>query len=96
VRREGSFFGMQSFVSKLGGALGLAVVGGVLSLIGFVPGAAQQAEPTLDWIRILFSWFRAAGYSVAFLLLLAYPLTEARVHAIRTALDARGSKAGLA
>jgi GPH family glycoside/pentoside/hexuronide:cation symporter len=96
VRREGSFFGMQSFVSKLGGALGLAVVGGVLSLIGFVPGAAQQAEPTLDWIRILFSWFRAAGYLVAFLLLLAYPLTEARVHAIRTALDARGSKAGLA
>jgi len=93
VRREGSFFGMQSFVSKLGGALGLAVVGGVLSLIGFIPGAAQQSEGTLDWIRILFSWFRGAGYLVAFLLLLAYPLTEIRVKAIRAALDARGATA---
>ena len=89
IRREGSFFGMQSFVSKLGGALGLALVGGVLSLIGFQAGAPQQSEQTLDWIRILFSYFRALGYFIAFLLLIAYPLTQARVAATRVALNAR-------
>jgi Na+/melibiose symporter-like transporter len=89
VRREGSFFGMQSFVSKLGGALGLMMVGGVLSLIGYDAGAPQQSETTLDWIRIFFSWFRGGGYLVAFLLLLAYPLTESRVKQIRAQLDAR-------
>jgi GPH family glycoside/pentoside/hexuronide:cation symporter len=89
IRREGSFFGMQSFVSKLGGALGLALVGGVLSLIGFEAGERQQSEQTLDWIRILFSYFRALGYFVAFLLLIAYPLTQARVAATRVALNAR-------
>lgn len=89
VRREGSFFGMQSFVSKLGAALGLMMVGGILSLIGFQEGAAQQSEATLDWIRIFFSWFRGGGYLIAFLLLLAYPLTEARVNEVRAALDRR-------
>jgi Na+/melibiose symporter-like transporter len=76
-------------VSKLGGALGLALVGAVLSLIGFEAGAPQQSEVTLDWIRVLFSYFRAAGYFVAFLLLLAYPLSQVRVAATRAALDRR-------
>ncbi len=88
-RREGSFFAMQSFVTTLGGALGLLLVGGFLSLIGFQPGAAQQSEFTIEWIRIFFAWFRGGGYLMAFFILLAYPLTEARVKEIRRALDAR-------
>jgi Na+/melibiose symporter-like transporter len=88
-RREGSFFAMQSFVSKLGGALGLLMVGGFLSLIGFQQGAPHQSDFTLDWIRIFFAWFRGGGYVVAFVILLAYPLTERRVHEIRAALNAR-------
>jgi GPH family glycoside/pentoside/hexuronide:cation symporter len=88
-RREGSFFGMQSFISKLGGALGLLLVGVVLSMIGFQEGATQQSESTLDWIRIFFAWFRGGGYLFAFVVLLAYPLTEGRVAQIRQALEAR-------
>jgi Na+/melibiose symporter-like transporter len=88
-RREGSFFGMQSFISKLGSALGLLMVGGFLSLIGFVEGAAEQSETTIEWLRVFFAWVRGGGYLVAFFILLAYPLTEARVRENRLQLDAR-------
>jgi Na+/melibiose symporter-like transporter len=90
-RREGSFFGMQTFVSKLGSALGLLLVGGILNLIGFQEGAAQQSDFTIEWLRIFFSWFRGGGYAFAFVVLLAYPLTEARVKEIRERLNARGA-----
>lgn len=88
-RREGSFFGMQTFVNKLGGALGLLIAGAFLSAIGFQEGSAQQSESTVSWIRILFTWFRGGGYVFAFIVLLAYPLTEERVKRIRQRLDAR-------
>ncbi len=91
-RREGSFFAMQSFVTKLGGALGLLVVGGFLSLIGFQQGAAQQSDFTIEWIRIFFAYFRGGGYVIAFFILLAYPLTEMRVKEIRRDLDGRLQK----
>jgi GPH family glycoside/pentoside/hexuronide:cation symporter len=94
-RREGAYFGVQSFVSKLGGALGLLMVGAFLSLIGFQEGAHQQSQFTIDWIRVFFAYFRGAGYAIGFFILLAYPLTEARVHEIRIALTQRnGGAAG--
>ena len=92
-RREGSFFGMQTFVAKLGSALGLLAVGGFLSLIGFQEGAAQQAASTIEWLRIFFAWIRGGGYVFAFAVLLAYPLTEARVREIRQRLDSRRDRA---
>jgi GPH family glycoside/pentoside/hexuronide:cation symporter len=92
-RREGSFFGMQTFISKLGSALGLLIVGGFLSWIGFVEGAAQQSASTLEWLRVFFAWFRGGGYVFAFVVLLAYPLTESRVADIRRQLDQRRASA---
>lgn len=86
-RREGSFFGMQSFISKLGSALGLLLVGAFLSLIGFQEGAESQSHATIEWLRVFFSWVRGGGYVVAFVILLAYPLTESRVRANRMRLD---------
>lgn len=88
-RREGSFFGMQTFVAKLGSALGLLAVGGFLSLIGFEEGARQQSADTIEWLRRFFAWFRGGGYVFAFLVMLAYPLTEARLAGIRAQLDGR-------
>lgn len=88
-RREGAFFGMQTFISKLGSALGLLAVGGFLSLIGFQEGAEQQSAHTVEWLRIFFAWFRGGGYLLAFVILLAYPLTEARVREVRARLNAR-------
>jgi glycoside/pentoside/hexuronide:cation symporter, GPH family len=94
ARREGSFFGMQSFVAKLGAALGLLLVGVFLSWIGFVEGAAQQSDFTLEWLRRFFAWFRGGGYVFAFLVLLAYPLTESRVREIRHVLTLRLQREG--
>jgi Na+/melibiose symporter-like transporter len=72
----------------------LLAVGGFLSAIGFQEKVAVQSEYTLDWIRIFFARFRGGGYVFAFLVLLAYPLTEARVKAIREQLEAhRGASA---
>ena len=83
---------MQSFVSKLGSALGLLLVGVFLSMIGFEEGAETQSETTIEWLRVFFSWIRGGGYIVAFLILLAYPLTERRVRAIRARLDATAGR----
>lgn len=89
-RREGSFFGMQTFTQKLGSALGLLLVGVFLSWIGFERGAEQQSDAAIEWLRIFFAWFRGGGYVFAFIVLLAYPLSESRVREIRRLLDQRG------
>jgi GPH family glycoside/pentoside/hexuronide:cation symporter len=44
VHREGLYFGFWRMGSKLARALGLAVAGFLLEIIGFSPGAAEQAE----------------------------------------------------
>jgi GPH family glycoside/pentoside/hexuronide:cation symporter len=51
-RREGAYYGMWTFVSKLGMALSVFVSGAVLSLGGYVPGAEQKTG-ALRAIKIL-------------------------------------------
>jgi sugar (glycoside-pentoside-hexuronide) transporter len=90
-RREGLYNGVFTFLRKLGGALGVFLVLGILDLAGFVKseGGAAQSESARQAIRWL-----TAGAPCVFLLVgvwfaRGYPLGREAHARIAAALDAR-------
>jgi GPH family glycoside/pentoside/hexuronide:cation symporter len=89
-RREGSFSACQSWISKLGIALGVGASGWILQFTGFdakLEGA--QAPEAIFAIRILLSSIPVIGLVLALFSLLRFELTEARVLEIRGQLEAK-------
>ncbi|MFA7566157.1 MAG: MFS transporter [Alkalispirochaeta sp.] len=80
VRREGVFYGMWTFLSKIGQAAGLALNGIVLSVFGYreaVAGvAAQQPESALIGIRLISGPIPALFFILGILVLRKYPITN--------------------
>ena len=76
-RREGAFYGIWTFGLKIGQAVSLLIVGGVLSLAGYVPDAAQSEMSRLG-IRLLIGPIPAAIMIAAAVVLHFYPITEER------------------
>ena len=74
-RREGAYFGIWTFVLKVTVAGGAAIVGVVLTKIGFVPDQEQSAQ-TIFWMRFLMACVPSAMYLVAALSLLRFPFTR--------------------
>ncbi len=88
-RREGSFSACQSWISKVGIALGVGASGWILQFTGFdahMEGA--QAPEAIFWIRILLSGIPVIGLVLALIAILRFPLTEARMLEIRGKLEA--------
>jgi len=88
-RREGSFAACQSWISKLGIALGVGASGWILEFTGFDAKQAIQNEHAIFMIRILLSSIPVIGLVLALIAILRFPLTEARMHEIRAQLEAR-------
>jgi GPH family glycoside/pentoside/hexuronide:cation symporter len=88
-RREGSFSACQSWISKLGIALGVGASGWILQFTGFDSKLPAQSEHAIFMIRILLSGIPVIGLVLALIAILRFPLTEARMREIRTALEAR-------
>lgn len=88
-RREGSFSACQSWISKVGIALGVGASGWILQFTGFNSKLPVQTEHALFMIRILLSCIPVVGLVVALIAILRFPLTEARMREIRGALEAR-------
>ena len=94
-RREGLYNGFFTFMRKIAGASGQAMIGVVLELSGYVqraPGAAEavaQPESALLAIRIITALAPAFFLCVAIAFAIGYPLTRARHDEIRAALDER-------
>jgi sugar (glycoside-pentoside-hexuronide) transporter len=90
-RREGLYNGVFTFLRKLGGALGVFLVLGILDLAGFVKseGGAAQSESARQAIR----WLTAAAPCVFLLVGVwfarGYPLGREAHARIAAALDAR-------
>ena len=76
-RREGAFYGIWTFGLKIGQAVSLAIVGGVLSLTGYVPDIAQS-ESAIWGIRLLIGPIPAVIMVGAAVILHFYPITEER------------------
>ncbi|HLO93945.1 MAG TPA: MFS transporter, partial [Burkholderiaceae bacterium] len=89
-RREGAFAACQSWMSKVGIALGMFASGWILQFSGFDsrPDAVQSPE-TLTTIRLLLSGIPATGLVIAMLVMLRFPLDAAGMQSIRHDLEAR-------
>jgi GPH family glycoside/pentoside/hexuronide:cation symporter len=92
-RREGSFSACQSWISKVGIALGVGASGWILQFTGFdakLEGA--QSPDAIFWIRILLSTIPVVGLVLALLSLWRFDLGEARMAEIRSQLEAKRGK----
>jgi GPH family glycoside/pentoside/hexuronide:cation symporter len=76
-RREGAFYGIWTFALKIGQAVSLGIVGGVLSLSGYVPDAPQGVLSQLG-IRLLIGPIPATILVISAIVLYFYPITEER------------------
>ena len=76
-RHEGIYFGINSFLGKLTGALGIAAAGWALKLYGYVPDAVQTPH-ALFGIRFFFAIIPVIAFTIALPLLIWYPITRAK------------------
>ena len=84
LRREGIFAGLYTTVEKLSGALGVALVGAILSGAGYIQsrGAAVVQPASALWaIRFTMAWIPALVTVAGMLVLLTYHLDEKRLAA---------------
>ena len=88
-RREGSFAACQSWITKVGIALGVGSSGWILQFTGFDSKLPVQSEHAIFMIRILLSGIPVLGLFIALVVVLRFPLTERRMHDIRARLEAR-------
>ncbi len=88
-RREGSFAACQSWITKVGIALGVGSSGWILQFTGFDSKLPAQSEHAIFMIRILLTGIPVLGLFIALVVVLRFPLTEQRMHDIRARLEAR-------
>jgi GPH family glycoside/pentoside/hexuronide:cation symporter len=74
-RNEGAYYGMWTFVSKLGTAFSVFLSGVILSLGGYIAGAVQSAGSLLA-IRLLVGPIPAVIFIGALVVMQFYPLDE--------------------
>ncbi|MDG2308673.1 MAG: MFS transporter [Candidatus Binatia bacterium] len=75
-RREGSYFAIWAFATKLGAAITGFVALQVLEHVGYEPGV-EQTETVKWWLVWMYSWFPAAFYGAAGLALSSFHFTRA-------------------
>ena len=86
LRREGVFAGFYTTVEKVAAALGIALVGAILAGAGYVQSRGVdtvQPDSALLAIRLVIALLPTAVSVAALLLLFAYPLSEAKLVALR-------------
>ncbi len=97
VRREGVFYGLWTFVSKIGQALGIALSGWVLAWFGYreaVPGmpAPAQTELAEFGIRLLIGPVPAVFFLLGIVVLSYYPINAARYAEILRQIKTRNAE----
>ncbi len=88
-RREGSFAACQSWISKVGIALGVGASGWILQFTGFDSKLPVQSEHAIFMIRILLSGIPVLGLLLALISVSRFELTERGMAEIRSRLEAQ-------
>jgi GPH family glycoside/pentoside/hexuronide:cation symporter len=89
-RREGSFAASNSWIIKVGMALGAGISFFIMDWIGFDSKlGGNQSEHAMFMVRFLFSVIPIAGLILAIVALIRFPLTPERMAQIRAELEAR-------
>jgi sugar (glycoside-pentoside-hexuronide) transporter len=87
-RREGLYFGLFTFLRKLGGAAAVALALFAFDLAGYVPNA-PQSEQALTALRVLTAVVPGVFVALGGWVALSYPLTRARHAEILVQLERR-------
>jgi len=74
-RHEGIYFGVNAFLGKITGAIGIAVAGWALDIYGYVPDAVQTTQ-ALFGIRFFYAIVPVIAFLLALPLLIWYPITR--------------------
>ncbi|MFO7729919.1 MAG: MFS transporter [Spirochaetia bacterium] len=98
VRREGVFYGMWTFSSKIGQAIGIGLSGWMLSVFGYqesVAGvqAATQSETAMLGIRLLTGPIPAAFFIAGVIILSFFPITNKKYQEIMKRVEQMERKA---
>ncbi len=81
-RREGIYYGIWTFASKVGQALAAFLMGNILQLFHYVPGQTFQVHQALFGIRLLFGPIPAGIFIIGAIIVLFYPISEQRYQEI--------------
>jgi len=92
AHREGVFFGVWRMASKLARALGLAVTGWLLDVVGFAPGAVEQTDAARWGLALAFGPGVGLFFIVGSLLWLCVPLDESVQARARAIIEWRGTR----
>ncbi len=93
-RREGIFGAIYWWMVKFGFAIAGLLSGAILTVVGFAPDAAVQAEGAVTGLRLFYSGIPILGTSVALWVMRNYDLNEAQAQEIRLKLDGRKAVQG--
>jgi len=88
-RREGSFSACQSWISKVGIAIGSGASGWILQFTGFDSKLPVQGEHVVLVMRVLLSGIPVIGLVIALIIVMRLQLNERRMHEIRAVLEGR-------
>jgi glucuronide carrier protein len=92
IRAEGGTYAAFSFTRKVGQAIGTGIVGYALAFVGYQQSTGgqtvTQSAQTIEGIRLTMALLPAGFFLFAFLLMWAYPLTEARFRALLVDIEA--------
>lgn len=92
-RKEGAFYGMWTFTSKIGTSLAVFLAGLFLQWGGYAANLAEQSPATLATIRLIVGPIPAVTFIVALLLVERYPLDEKAYAAMMAGKESGGSVA---
>lgn len=83
ARREGSYFGVNAFVTRFAIALEAASIGFTFALSGYNPSLIVQPGSFLSGLRFLVSILPILGMVLAFLLMIYYPLSGVNLESVK-------------
>lgn len=87
-RMDGVIFGFVAFIQKVSGAVAMALVGVLLTAIGYVEGAAQSVE-TLTGLKYMYAFLCGGIFLVSAIVVIKYPLSKARHDAVLQGIEDR-------
>lgn len=88
-RIDGVIFGIVAFAQKASGAIGAAILGTILSIVGYDAAATVQTAEALSGLKNVYGFLVGGLYLVAVLVAFAYPLSKQRHDKVVEAIEAR-------
>jgi GPH family glycoside/pentoside/hexuronide:cation symporter len=91
-RREGAFFGVWSWFSKIAQALAIFLMGLTLQFMGYVPNVIPQTPSAALGIELFMGPINALLFVIAAIILYFYPITQKRYQEILAQIAERDAK----